>query len=193
MESESESEYDSSDNEKDDEDSQVTYDRLYEESCKLIEALNKQKSKNEILKDKIETLTNERNILAIELNKINSKFQIANEKFNKIKSYEKEAETLNKINSHLRDEVTQLKWFKEKYAYSFTHGQENFERLFKMRKFHRDKTRLGHNKIYRHNPNGSTVFVKGETSSNSQNISEITCHSCGSKGHVKYECKMKKN
>ena len=190
LESESESEYDSSDNEKDDEDSQVIYDRLYEESCKLIEVLNKQKSKNKILKDKIETLTNEKNILASELNKSNSKFHIASEEFNKIKSYEKEAETLSKINVLLRNEVTQLKWFKEKYEYSFTHGEEKFERLFKMGKYHRDKTGLGYNKIDKHNPNVSTVFVKGETSSSSQNISEITCHSCGSKGHVKYDCKI---
>ena len=59
-----------------------------------------------------------------------------------------------------------------------------------MGKYHRDKTGLGYNKIDKHNPNVSTVFVKGETSSSSQNISEITCHSCGSKGHVKYDCKI---
>lgn len=157
----------------------------------MIEALSKQKSKNKILKDKIETLTDEKNTLAIELNEINSKFQIANEKLNKFKSDEKEAETLKEVNTQLRDEVTQLKWFKEKYEYSFTHREENFERLFKMGKYHRKKTGLGYNKVDKQNPNVSTVFVKGETSSSSENISEITSHSCGSKGNVKYDCKMK--
>ena len=101
-ESGSESKYDGPDDEKDDEDPQETYDRLYEESCKFIEAISKQESKNKVLNEKIETLTDKKNTLANELKEINSKFQIANENLNKFKSDEKEAETLKEV-------ITQLK------------------------------------------------------------------------------------
>lgn len=54
--SESESESESSDDE------ELMIDWLYEESYKLIEAMNKQEYKIKVLKDKIENLTSEKKI-----------------------------------------------------------------------------------------------------------------------------------
>lgn len=63
---------------------------------------------------------------------------------NKFKSNEKEVETLKELKSQLKDEVTQLIWYKEKYECAFTHGEKKFERLFKLGKTHRDKTGIGY-------------------------------------------------
>lgn len=144
--------------------------------------MSKLVSKNKVLKGKINSLTNEKNILANEFIEIIPKFQIPNENFMKLKNDEKEVATLRDLDTQLKNEITQLKWYKEKYENSFTHGEEKFERLFKMGKYHRGKTGLGYNKEIKHNPNISTKFVKGEGSSSNQNISETACQFYGYKG-----------
>lgn len=95
---------------------------------------------------------------------------------NKFKSNEKEVETLKELNSQLKDEVTQLIWYKEEYECAFTHGEEKFERLFRLGKAHRDKTGIGYIKQAKNNANASTIFVKEKGSSRTHNTSEITCH-----------------
>lgn len=65
----SKSEGGSSNDENEDEDPQVAYDRLYEESSKLIEVMSKQETK---YKARIELLSNEKDSLAIELEEVKS-------------------------------------------------------------------------------------------------------------------------
>ena len=98
---EPESEYDGSDNEDNDENLQESYNRLYDESCKLINIIRKQEAKNKVLKDSVKTLTGEINILTNDLNETNSKFQIASEY---IRNHKKKTDTLKEVITKFKKE-----------------------------------------------------------------------------------------
>lgn len=89
-----------------------SHNRLQEESCKLIEIISKRQAKNKKLKEKPELVNNEKSSIAKELEEV--KLKIANEDLINFKGNENELEQLKSKNSSLNNEVTQLKWYKER-------------------------------------------------------------------------------
>lgn len=97
--SESETELENSDDWENNENSQDAYEQLYDESCKLIETISKQQSKNKRSKDKLEHVNNDKNSLAKELENVKYELKKANEDLCKFKGLEDELEVL-KFKTH---------------------------------------------------------------------------------------------
>lgn len=143
----------------------------------------------------MEHVNNDKNSLAKELENVKYELKKANEDLCKFKGLEDELELLKIQNSSLNNEVTQLKGNKEKFEYKFNHGEEQFEKLFRMGKAHRDMTGLDFYRYIKRALNSSTIFVKVEsfTSSTQPSPSQVTCYYCSGQGHFKFEFKLRKN
>ena len=180
-------------------------DELNQENLNLRDKLKRQDKDINNLESKLtiskENLPNAQNkIKDLELgsnviDEIKFELKLAHEELNNFKGIENELIKVKNENSTLKNQVTQLESYKQKYECKFTQGEEKFEKLFRLGKSQRDRTGLGFDRYTSHDPNFTNTFVKCESSFSSTHSSlpMTKCNYCGIEGHFRFECKLRRS
>ena len=160
-----------------------------------MKTIRKQQAKITKLKDSLKLVKHEKDTLAKELEKVKSKLKEANEDLIKFKGFEHKLNQVKYENSSLTTEVKKLRTSIKETDLKFTQGDDKLVKLLKMSKSQGDKAGLGYDVYNSNGPSTSVVVVKGESSSSSAQSSKsnIICHYCGLRGHLKFGCKLSKN